>query len=83
MMDLLNLLRYVRFVIFDPKPPEKRFLHIQRALTLVIYYADLATGRERQLTTGKRAERTKHDFRCPICRSAIGQASCLICPRRR
>ena len=40
--------------------------------------ADLATGRERQLTTGKRAERTKHDFRRSICSSAIGQASCLI-----
>ena len=37
--------------------------------------ADLATGRERQLTTGKRAERTKHDFRCSIYRSAIGHAS--------
>ena len=36
-----------------------------------------------QLTTGKRAERIKHDFRCSICRSAIGQASCLICTRRR
>ena len=35
------------------------------------YEADLATGREHQLTTGKRAERTKHDFRCSICRSAI------------
>ena len=42
-------------------------------------WVDLATGRERQLTMGKRAERTKHDFRCPICRSAIGQTSCLIC----
>ena len=33
--------------------------------------ADLATELERQLTTGKRAERTKHDFRCvpnlPLC----------------
>ena len=37
-------------------------------------WVDLATGQERQLTTGKRAERTKHDFRTPICRSAIGQA---------
>ena len=46
------------------------------------YKADLATERERHLTTGKRAERTKLDFRCPICRSAIGQASCLICARR-
>ena len=45
--------------------------------------AGLATGRERQLTTGKRAERTKHDFRCSIYRSAIGQASCLICARSR
>ena len=43
----------------------------------------LATERERNLTTGKRAERTKLDFRCPICRSAIGQARCLICARRR
>ena len=42
------------------------------------YQADLATGRERQSTTGKRGERTKHDFRCSISRSVIGQASCLI-----
>ena len=27
-------------------------------------WADLATERERQLTTGKRAERAKRDFRC-------------------
>ena len=27
-------------------------------------WADLATERERQLTTGKRWERTKRDFRC-------------------
>ena len=39
----------------------------------------LATERERQLTTGTRTERTERDFRCPICRSAIGQASCLVC----
>ena len=49
--------------------------------------ADLATERERHaechLTTGNRAEGTKLDFRYPICRSAIGQASCLICSRRR
>ena len=44
---------------------------------------NIATGRERHLTTGKRAERTKHDFRCSICCSAIGQNSCLICARRR
>ena len=37
---------------------------------------DLATERERQLTTGERAERTKRDFRCPVCYSAIGRASC-------
>ena len=48
-----------------------------------VCFPDLATGRERQLTTGKRAERTKHDLRCSICRSTIGQASCLICARRR
>ena len=47
------------------------------------YWADKATERERQLTTGERAERTKRDSRCPICRSAIGQASSLICARRR
>ena len=35
------------------------------------------------MTTGKRAERTKLDLRCPICRSATGQASCLICARLR
>ena len=36
-----------------------------------------------QLTTEKREERTERDFRYPICRSAIGQASCLIRARRR
>ena len=48
-----------------------------------VLFTDLATEGERHLTTGKRAERTKLDFRCPICRSAIGQASCLICARNR
>ena len=33
---------------------------------------DLAKGRERQLATEKRAERTKHDFRSLICLSVIG-----------
>ena len=47
------------------------------------YFSGLATERERHLTTGKRAERTKLDFRCPICRSAIGKACCLICARCR
>ena len=32
----------------------------------------LVTRQERQLTTRKRAEKTKHGFRCPICPSAIG-----------
>ena len=41
---------------------------------LSVKYEDLATGRKRNLATGKRVERTKHDFRCPICRFAIGQA---------
>ena len=45
--------------------------------------ADLAIERERHLTTGKRAERTELDFRYPICRSAIGQASGLICASSR
>ena len=44
---------------------------------------DLATERERHLTTEKRAKTTKLDFRCSICRSAIGQSSCLICACRR
>ena len=35
------------------------------------HQADLATERESHLTTGRSAERTKLDFRCPICRSAI------------
>ena len=38
---------------------------------------------ERHLTTGKPADRAKLNFRCPICLSAISQASCLICARRR
>ena len=52
-------------------------MSIQSNLALV------GAGRERQLATGKRAGRTKHDFRRPICRSAIGQAIWLICARRR
>ena len=47
-----------------------------------IYQADLATERERHFTTGKRAERTNLDFQCPICHSAISQASYLVCARR-
>ena len=35
------------------------------------------------MTTGKPAQRTKLDLRCPICRSATGQASYLICARLR
>ena len=42
---------------------------------------DLGTEGERQLRAGKSAERTKRNFRCPICCSAIGHASCLICTR--
>ena len=57
--------------------------HIQRDCKPRCYQADLATERERYLTTGKRAERTKLYFRFLICRSANGQASCLICARRR
>ena len=45
---------------------------------IISYQANLATGRECQLVTGKRTERTKHDFWCSICCSAVGQASCLI-----
>ena len=45
--------------------------------------ADLATECERHLTTEKRAKTTKLDFWFPICPSAIGQACCLICARRR
>jgi len=46
-------------------------------LGTLVRFVDLATERERHLTTGKLAERTKLDFRCSICRSAIGQASCF------
>ena len=38
-----------------------------------VYYSDLATERERQLRTGRRAENAELDFRCPICRPTIGQ----------
>ena len=50
--------------LFEKKRTCTHVKHIQE-------YADLATGRERQLVTGKRAERTKQDFQFPICRSAI------------
>ena len=35
-------------------------------------FADLATESESQLTTGRRAKKTKRDFRCLISRSSIG-----------
>ena len=35
--------------------------------------ADLAKTSQRQIRTPKRGERTGHDLRCSICRSAIGQ----------
>ena len=44
---------------------------------------NLETEQEHLLTTGKRAERTKRVFRCAIYPSVIGQATCLICARRR
>ena len=51
-------------------------MRAKTADTVIVKYADLATERERQLTTGRRSESTKRDFWCPICHSAIGQASC-------
>ena len=77
-LNLENMNRNNKLSVFDC---------ITKLYPIIVYYfryeADLATGRERQLTTGKRAERTKDDFRCSICRSATGQASCLIFARRR
>ena len=35
--------------------------------------ADLATGRERRLTTGKRAERTNHDFCVQFAALSLGK----------
>ena len=43
-----------------------------------IKQAALVTERERHVTKKKRVERTKLDFRYPIYRSAIGQASCVV-----
>ena len=48
-------------------------VHSQPAST-VRHKADLAIEWEHYLTTGKSAERTRLDFRCPICRSTIGQS---------
>ena len=45
--------------------------------------ADLETERERHLTTGKRAKKTKLDFRCPMCCSAIGQAKTSLSDARQ
>ena len=59
-------------MLVDCYEPAGCYLRNISYLSGSIWQADLATGRERQLTTGKRAERTKHDFRRPICRSAIG-----------
>ena len=50
----------------------------------IYYWVDLGTeGESHSATTAKRAVRTKLEFRRPICRCAIGQASCLICARSR
>ena len=38
MMDLLSLLRYVRFLSFDPKPSAKTFFAHPTVLTSVIYW---------------------------------------------
>ena len=38
MMDILSLLRYVRFVSFDPKPSAKTFFAHPSVLTSVIYW---------------------------------------------
>ena len=41
-------------------------------------WADLATERERQLTTGKRAERTGLHFRCQFPRSVVSFARAVV-----
>ena len=52
--------------------------------TVVVHeQSDLATERERRLTTGRRAERADRDFRCPICCCAFGQAGFFISERLR
>ena len=56
-----------------------------RKFRLVQCRSELVRGARliRAWWVSQRAERTKHDFRCSYCRSAIGPASCLICVRRR
>ena len=51
--------------------------------SILLRYYFLGRRSEYHLATGERSERTELDFRAPICRSAIGQASCLICARSR
>ena len=63
--------------IVSPAPKQTLFVSLASASS------SLREEQERQLTTGKRVERTELDFRCPVYRFAIGQASCLICARRR
>ena len=55
-------------------------LPFQTPTTQADILSDLATERERQFRTGKRAKKTDHDFRCPICRSAVGQVEFSIAP---
>ena len=55
----------------------KRTLPIQRTRAVSKFHSPSS------FDDGKRAESTKHDFRCPICRSAIGQTNYLICASRR
>ena len=58
-------------------------------LSLIVFCAlplidsDLATEQESQLATEKAREKDQMRLRFPICRSAIGQTSCLICACRR
>ena len=69
-----------RFLPLFPKPSPIFYLHhFSRCLWLLFLILCSWTaqkrllsrlGPEHQLMAGKRAEKTKHDFRCPICRSA-------------
>ena len=70
------------FTILSPEPPlllsPSPFKRIAASGNEIGWFSNRTI-----VEAGKRVEKTKQHFRCPISRSAIGQTSCVIWPSRR
>ena len=67
---------YIKFVWLHTLITQSQFW--KKKNVLIRKTAHLATEQERQLTTGKRVERTKRDFRFSIC-ARRGQLTFPLC----